>query len=41
MHVIEDKYAEKATQCWVAAGMYLVTLIIVFWQNKFNSTTIF
>ncbi|KAK6113428.1 putative integral membrane protein [Brugia pahangi] len=39
--VIEDKYAEKATQCWVAAGMYLVTLIIVFWQNKFNSTTIF
>ncbi|VDK62896.1 unnamed protein product [Onchocerca ochengi] len=39
--VIEDKYAEKATQCWVAAGMYLVTLIVVFWQNKFNSTTIF
>uniref|UniRef100_A0A8R1TQL3 Uncharacterized protein n=1 Tax=Onchocerca volvulus TaxID=6282 RepID=A0A8R1TQL3_ONCVO len=36
-----DKYAEKATQCWVAAGMYLVTLIVVFWQNKFNSTTIF
>ncbi|MFH4976955.1 hypothetical protein AB6A40_003664 [Gnathostoma spinigerum] len=39
--LIEDKYAEKATQCWVAAGMYLVTLIVVFWQNKFNSSSVF
>ncbi|VDK19583.1 unnamed protein product [Anisakis simplex] len=39
--MIEDKYSEKATQCWVAAGMYLVTLIVVFWQNKFNTTAIF
>ncbi|VDN59013.1 unnamed protein product [Dracunculus medinensis] len=38
---IEDKYSEKATQCWVAAGMYLVTLIVVFWQNKFNSSVVF
>ncbi|KHN75867.1 Ribonuclease kappa-B [Toxocara canis] len=39
--IIADKYGEKATQCWVAAGMYLVTLIVVFWQNKFNTTSIF
>uniref|UniRef100_A0AC34GYB3 Ribonuclease kappa n=1 Tax=Panagrolaimus sp. ES5 TaxID=591445 RepID=A0AC34GYB3_9BILA len=31
----EQKYAEKATQCWIAAGLYLVTLIGVFWQNSF------
>ncbi|CAD5220758.1 unnamed protein product [Bursaphelenchus okinawaensis] len=38
---VEDKYSEKAMQCWIAAGMYLVTLIVVFWQNRFNSTSIF
>ncbi|CAI4224460.1 unnamed protein product [Auanema sp. JU1783] len=39
--VIEAKYSEKATQCWIAAGMYGVTLILVFWQNKFNTQTVF
>jgi len=39
--VIEAKYSEKAVQCWIAAGMYVVTLIIVFWQNKFNTTQVF
>ncbi|CAD5228441.1 unnamed protein product [Bursaphelenchus xylophilus] len=38
---VEDKYSEKAVQCWIAAGMYLVTLIVVFWQNRFNSVSIF
>ncbi|KAI6221170.1 hypothetical protein M3Y95_01012300 [Aphelenchoides besseyi] len=38
---IEQKYSEKATQCWTAAGMYLVTFIVVFWQNKFNTTQVF
>uniref|UniRef100_A0A0N5ADD0 Ribonuclease kappa n=1 Tax=Syphacia muris TaxID=451379 RepID=A0A0N5ADD0_9BILA len=38
--MIESKYSEKATQCWVAAGMYLVTLIAVFWQNKFNTASV-
>uniref|UniRef100_A0A915CNE8 Ribonuclease kappa n=1 Tax=Ditylenchus dipsaci TaxID=166011 RepID=A0A915CNE8_9BILA len=37
--VIEAKYSEKAVQCWIAAGMYVITLIVVFWQNKFNNTT--
>ncbi|CAI5448797.1 unnamed protein product [Caenorhabditis angaria] len=37
---IEDKYHEKANQCWIAAGLYLVTLIGVFWQNKYNTTQI-
>uniref|UniRef100_A0A7E4W029 Ribonuclease kappa n=1 Tax=Panagrellus redivivus TaxID=6233 RepID=A0A7E4W029_PANRE len=36
--VVEQKYADKATQCWIAAGMYLVTLILVLWQNKYNTT---
>ncbi|KAE9553418.1 hypothetical protein FO519_003377 [Halicephalobus sp. NKZ332] len=39
--VAEQKYAEKATQCWIAAGMYLVTLILVFWQNKYNQNPVF
>ncbi|VDM51781.1 unnamed protein product [Angiostrongylus costaricensis] len=38
---IETKYSEKAMQCWIAAGMYGVTLILVFWQNKYNATTVF
>ncbi|CAB3406728.1 unnamed protein product [Caenorhabditis bovis] len=38
---IEAKYSEKATQCWIAAGLYAVTLIVVFWQNKYNTATIF
>jgi len=38
--VIERKYSEKAQQCWIAALLYLVTLIVVFWQNKFNATQI-
>jgi len=36
-----QKYADKATQCWIAAGLYLVTLIGVFWQNKWNTTSVF
>ncbi|CAJ0580037.1 unnamed protein product, partial [Mesorhabditis spiculigera] len=36
---IEEKYNDKAIQCWIAAGMYAVTLVIVFWQNKFNSSS--
>ncbi|KAL3077561.1 hypothetical protein niasHS_012267 [Heterodera schachtii] len=38
--VVEEKYEEKAKQCWIAAGMYVVTLIAVFWQNRFNTTQI-
>lgn len=38
---VEEKYSEKAVQCWIAAGMYLVTLIVVFWQNKFNTAQVF
>ncbi|PIO60635.1 hypothetical protein TELCIR_17865 [Teladorsagia circumcincta] len=38
---IESKYSEKAMQCWIAAGMYGVTLILVLWQNKYNTTTVF
>ncbi|CAL2039748.1 hypothetical protein CAEBREN_12074 [Caenorhabditis brenneri] len=39
--VIDAKYNEKATQCWIAAGLYAVTLIAVFWQNKYNTQQIF
>ncbi|CAI5448796.1 unnamed protein product [Caenorhabditis angaria] len=38
---IEDKYNRKAYQCWGAAGLYLVTLIVVYWQNRYNTTHIF
>ncbi|CAJ0604263.1 unnamed protein product [Cylicocyclus nassatus] len=38
---IETRYSEKAMQCWIAAGMYGVTLILVFWQNKYNNATVF
>uniref|UniRef100_A0A914CP09 Ribonuclease kappa n=1 Tax=Acrobeloides nanus TaxID=290746 RepID=A0A914CP09_9BILA len=41
INTVEDKYSEKATQCWIAAGLYFVTLIVVFWQNKFNTTQVF
>uniref|UniRef100_A0AAF5DPY3 Uncharacterized protein n=1 Tax=Strongyloides stercoralis TaxID=6248 RepID=A0AAF5DPY3_STRER len=37
---IEVKYSEKATQCWIAAGMYVVTFIVVVWQNKYNPVSI-
>ncbi|VDO95064.1 unnamed protein product [Heligmosomoides polygyrus] len=39
--MIESKYSEKAQQCWIAAGLYGVTLILVFWQNKYNTATVF
>lgn len=39
-NLVSEKYEEKARQCWIAAGMYIVTLIIVFWQNRFNETQI-
>ncbi|CAJ0952353.1 unnamed protein product, partial [Mesorhabditis belari] len=38
---IGDAYGEKATQCWIAAGMYAVTLVLVFWQNKYNTQSVF
>ena len=38
---VEQTFGEKAQQCWIAAGMYLVTLVLVFWQNKFNTTSVF
>ncbi|KAI6175665.1 hypothetical protein M3Y97_00715000 [Aphelenchoides bicaudatus] len=38
---VQNKFSEKAVQCWIAAGMYLVTLIVVFWQNKFNTAQVF
>lgn len=38
---IVARYTEKATQCWIAAGLYLVTLIAVFWQNKWNTHSVF
>ncbi|GMT24213.1 hypothetical protein PFISCL1PPCAC_15510, partial [Pristionchus fissidentatus] len=38
---VEAAFAEKANQCWIAAGMYFVTLILVFWQNKFNTASVF
>ncbi|GMS99055.1 hypothetical protein PENTCL1PPCAC_21230, partial [Pristionchus entomophagus] len=38
---VEGAFGEKATQCWIAAGMYFVTLIVVFWQNKFNTASVF
>ncbi|KAI3411955.1 hypothetical protein GPALN_002011 [Globodera pallida] len=40
VQAVEEKYEEKAKQCWIAAGMYVVTLIAVFWQNRFNTTQI-
>uniref|UniRef100_A0A0K0FXU9 Sodium-coupled monocarboxylate transporter 2 n=1 Tax=Strongyloides venezuelensis TaxID=75913 RepID=A0A0K0FXU9_STRVS len=38
---IEIKYYEKATQCWIATAMYAVTFIIVLWQNRYNTVSIF
>ena len=33
---VDEKYANKATQCWVAAGLYAVTFIAVWFQNRYN-----
>lgn len=33
---IEEKYAAKASQCWIAAGIYTVTFIVVWFQNRYN-----
>ncbi|TMS39477.1 hypothetical protein L596_005991 [Steinernema carpocapsae] len=38
---ITNMYSDKATQCWIAAGLYLVTLIVVMWQNRWNRVQIF
>uniref|UniRef100_A0AC35U7V1 Ribonuclease kappa n=1 Tax=Rhabditophanes sp. KR3021 TaxID=114890 RepID=A0AC35U7V1_9BILA len=34
------KYGDKATQCWVAAGMYVITFVVVVWQNKYNPVSV-
>jgi hypothetical protein len=34
---IGEKYASVARNCWIATGAYAVTLIVAFWQNKWNS----
>lgn len=34
--LMEEKYANKATQCWIAAGFYVVTFAVVWVQNRFN-----
>ncbi|PAV67469.1 hypothetical protein WR25_19502 [Diploscapter pachys] len=39
--LVESRYSDKAIQCWIAAGMYGVTLVLVFWQNKYNTQQIF
>uniref|UniRef100_A0A7E4VGN9 Transmembrane protein n=1 Tax=Panagrellus redivivus TaxID=6233 RepID=A0A7E4VGN9_PANRE len=33
---VEETYAKKATQCWIAAGLYLGTFVVIFIQNRFN-----
>uniref|UniRef100_A0A1I8A1S3 Transmembrane protein n=2 Tax=Steinernema glaseri TaxID=37863 RepID=A0A1I8A1S3_9BILA len=38
---IRSVYSDKASQCWIAAGLYLVTLIVVMWQNRWNRVQIF
>ncbi|CEF68591.1 Hypothetical protein SRAE_2000324700 [Strongyloides ratti] len=38
---IESKYYEKATQCWIATAMYAVTFILVLWQNRYNTVSMF
>ncbi|KAK0399458.1 hypothetical protein QR680_003060 [Steinernema hermaphroditum] len=38
---ITDMYYEKASQCWIAAGLYLGTLVVVMWQNRWNRVQIF
>uniref|UniRef100_A0A914VH84 Ribonuclease kappa n=1 Tax=Plectus sambesii TaxID=2011161 RepID=A0A914VH84_9BILA len=38
---IVARFTEKATQCWIAAGLYLITLVAVFWQNKWNTQSVF
>ena len=36
IETVEKKYAAKATQCWVAAGLYLGTFVFVWIQNRWN-----
>lgn len=36
VQTVEDKYSAKATQCWISAGMYAVTFVIVYIQNRWN-----
>uniref|UniRef100_A0A0K0ELR9 Ribonuclease kappa n=1 Tax=Strongyloides stercoralis TaxID=6248 RepID=A0A0K0ELR9_STRER len=38
---IETKYYEKATQCWIATAMYAVTFIVIIWQNRYNTVSIY
>ncbi|KAE9551191.1 hypothetical protein FO519_005604 [Halicephalobus sp. NKZ332] len=36
VHEVEERYVAKATQCWIAAGLYAVTFIGVWLQNRYN-----
>jgi ribonuclease kappa len=37
VELVEDKYSKKATQCWIAAGLYLGTFAFVWLQNRWNA----
>jgi len=34
---VRVKYHSLAYNCWIAAGGYVVTLVIALWQNKWNN----
>ncbi|CDW51882.1 hypothetical protein TTRE_0000014101 [Trichuris trichiura] len=34
---ISERYRSTAFNCWIATGGYVVTMIIAFWQTKWNN----
>ncbi|KRY40817.1 Ribonuclease kappa [Trichinella spiralis] len=38
---ISDRYQSTAYNCWIAAGGYVVTMIIAFWQTNWNNRLLF
>ncbi|VDP47621.1 unnamed protein product [Soboliphyme baturini] len=35
---VAERYRSSAFNCWIAAGGYVLTLIIAFWQNRWSNT---
>ncbi len=33
---VSEKYHSCAYNCWIAAALYVVTLVVALWQNKWN-----
>jgi len=39
MRLVDHKYKSCAYNCWIAAALYVVTLVGTYWQNRWNQSS--